>query len=167
MRRRFRSARRRFTRRNRPYGIARRTAGWGSLRRLHRDPVSSKMAVKWRHIRPTHQLIGLLLFVRRIHRNREEFRRRFFGFGGSRNFWIKEGTGEIHFVVRYSLLPESLETTPSTGEGDRYSNLHWPAICTMLRIVGARRGRLCSQCQGRRRKGKWVDVQLLCPLFEL
>ena len=72
---------------------------------------------------------------------------------------------------QYPILPVSvsvfagLAAAISSGvvshPGDRYSNLHWPALCTMLRIVDARRARRCSQCQGRQRR--WVDDQLLWP----
>ena len=166
MRRRFRSARRQSTRRNWPCGIARNC--WiGQPPSLHRVP--GVQFLNDRHV--------------------EKFRRRSFGFGGSRNLRRSErGNGRdpprrpivIAVLVgsaadtddlqhwratdeeleaakrmrdddgyrssRYPIDPvlsvsvfAGLATAISSGvvsqPGDRYSNLRWPAIWTMLRIV--------------------------------
>ena len=82
-----------------------------------------------------------------------------------RTVWRRRRLPDIDDPVLSVSLFAGLAAAISSGvvshPGDRYSNLHWPAICTMLRIVDARRARRCSQCQGRQRR--WVDVQLLWP----
>ena len=86
----------------------------------------------------------------------EEFRWRFFDFGGIRNLRMKERTGEILLVVRLSLLGvscyrtiwrrrPSLDSAKRMTEDDGHQIQSCPCLCLLVY------------------KGRWFGVQLLCP----